>query len=246
MITHARRIDPESLPPPVSRTRVRGGLRVGIALGATAVAMFAGLRAAPTGVNNVPSADTSPGGTGVFQMYSAFGKGAPEWFAGVRAGLSPSLGNFEAGVDTRWGAGPTIPAFFNAKWAAQLEKGLPALGIGIAGVALRSSDRDALGQPQTYAVFTYDADVARFHAGYAFQSRNGAMFFGLDHWWVLANQKLTFRADITQIQNRDQWLASAGFMYLLADPLTLEVWHSLPTERGRDYTTVRLSIGFRY
>jgi hypothetical protein len=203
--------------------------------------------ASRSGLNNVPTADTSAAGTAVVQGYASFGPDRkPAFFSGARIGLSAFEQPCEAGFDTRWSPGATVPIYFNAKWRTHAAATRPAVGIGLAGAAVRETDRHRLGQPQTYAVVSYDARVARLHGGYTVQARNNAIFVGLDRSWLILQRKFTLRLDATQTQNRAQWLASAGFTYKFTERLNFELWQSKPTERGRSYATAKLGGGFKY
>jgi len=204
--------------------------------------------ASRSGLNNIPNADTSAAGTGVVQGYSTFGEDRkPAFLSGARWGFAPFVEKLEAGFDTRWKPGTTVPVYFNAKWvASRWDATLPAFAIGVANLTPRSRDRDRLGQPQTYGAFTYDAGFARLHAGYAVQRRNNAIFFGFDRSWMLDGRKLTFRSDVIEIQNASQWLASAGFTFKLTNSFGLELWESKPTERGKAYTNFKMGWGFKY
>lgn len=207
-----------------------------------------GAHASRSGLNNTPNADTSAAGTGVVQAYSSFGEDRkPSFLNGVRWGFAPFGEKLEAGFDTRWKPGKSVPIFLNAKWiASHWDRTLPVFSIGIANLAPRSQDRDRLGQPQTYGVFTYDAGFARLHGGYAVQRRNNATFFGLDRSWILGGRKLTFRSDVIEIQDAGQWLGSAGFTFKFTDAFGLELWESKPSERGKAYTNFKLGWGFKY
>lgn len=203
--------------------------------------------ASRSGLNNVPNADVSAAGSGVVQAYSAFGEDRkPSWHDGVRLGFAPGGEKIEVGFDTRYKPGKSVPAFLNAKWvASHWDKTLPVFAIGVASLAPRAQDRDRLGQPQTYGVFTYDAGWARLHAGWAAQRRNNAMFFGLDRTWVIAGHKLMLRTDVIEIQDAGQWLGSAGFTFQFTDALKMELWESKPTEKGKAYTTFKLGYSFK-
>jgi hypothetical protein len=217
---------------------------------ALALAAFAGFvtntHASRSGLNNVPNADTSASGTGVVQAYSVFGEDRkPSFLTGVRLGFAPGGEKIEMGFDTRWKPGTSVPVFFNAKWASHWDKTLPKFAVGVASLAPRAQERDRLGQPQTYGVFTYDAGFARLHAGYAVQRRNNAMFFGIDRTWLVAGHKLMFRSDVIEIQGAGQWLGSAGFTFMFTDSLGMELWQSKLTEQGMAYTTFKLGYSFK-
>jgi hypothetical protein len=180
-------------------------------------------------------------------VYSAFGEDRkPSFLSGVRLGFAALGEKIEAGFDTRWKPGKSVPVFFNAKWASHWNKSLPVFGVGVASFALGSPDRRRLGQPQKYGVLTYDAQWARLHAGYAVQRHNNAAFFGVDRSWQIFERKLMFRSDIIQIENQAQWLASVGFTYKLTKVLGMELWQSKPTERGRSYTTLKFGWSGNY
>lgn len=204
--------------------------------------------ASRSGLNNVPNADVSSAGTGVVQVYSAFGEDRkPSFFDGVRLGFAPGGEKVEVGFDTRYKPGKSVPVFFNAKWvASHWDKSLPVFALGVASLAPRAQDRDRLGQPQTYGAFTYDAGWARLHAGWAAQRRNNAMFFGLDRTWLIEGHKLMLRTDVIEIQDAGQWLGSLGFTFQFTDSLKMELWESKPTEKGKAYTTFKLGYGFKY
>ena len=217
--------------------------------------LFAGLfmvaanpaQASRTGLNNIPIAAVSEPGTGVVQMYSAFGEGRkPSMLTGARVGFQAAGERMEAGFDSRWKPGTAVPLFFNAKWASKWNRHRPALGIGIAGAALRSEDRRSIGQPQSYLVLSQTLKIARLHAGHTFQSNNGSTFFGLDRSWRIAGRSFTLRTDMLQIQARSQWLGSIGFTYKLGEALGMELWNSIPTSRGKAYLTLKLGYSFRY
>lgn len=203
--------------------------------------------ASRSGLNNVPNADVSAAGTGVVQAYSTFGDDRkPALLDGVRLGFAPGGEKLEAGFDSRWKPGKAVPVFFNAKWvASRWDKALPAFAVGVASLAPRAQDRARLGQPQSYGVFTYDAGWARLHGGWAAQHRNNAMFFGLDRTWVIEGRKLRLRTDVIEIQDAGQWLGSLGFTFTLTEALTMELWQSKPSERGKAYTNFKLGYAFK-
>jgi hypothetical protein len=203
--------------------------------------------ASRSGLNNIPTADTSAAGTGVVQAYSAFGHARkPAIFSGARIGFAALEQPMEAGFDTRWAPRPAVPIYFNAKWRVHNDGALPAVAFGVAGAAVRADDRHRLGQPQTYGVLTHDFHWARLHGGYTVQAHNNALFFGLDRSWMLLQRKFTLRLDATQTQGRAQWLASAGFTYKFTEHWNVELWDTKPTERGRSYLTLKFGCGFKY
>ena len=203
--------------------------------------------ASRSGLNNIPTADTSAAGTGVVQAYSAFGEDRkPAFYSGARVGFTALEQPCEAGFDTRWAPGTTVPVYFNAKWRTHGPGSWPTLALGGASAAVRAEDRHRLGEPQTYAVVTHDIHFARVHGGYAVQAHNNAAFLGLDRSWLVLQRKFTLRVDATQTQNRAQWLLSGGFTYKVTEHLNVELWQTKPNERGHSYTTAKFGCAFKY
>lgn len=232
-----------------STVSVKGRLAIGNALALSAMLLGASqaVHASRTGLNNIPIAAVSEKGSGVVQAYSSFGDNRkPAFLTGARLGFEAAGERFEAGVDSRWRPGSAVPIFLNLKWASHWRQTLPALGLGIAGLAPRELDRDHLGQPQSYVVLSHDLEVARLHGGYAVQAGNNACFFGLDRSWLVAGRKFTFRSDILQIQDGGQWLGSLGFTYKLSEHLGMELWDNLPTRSGASYVTLKFGYGYNY
>jgi hypothetical protein len=204
-----------------------------------------GARASRSGLNNVPTADVSAAGTAVVQAYSAFGPARKtSTLTGLRGGFETFGEKYEVGLDSRWEPRPAAPLYFNFKWASHGQKSWPALGLGTASAAPRARDRRVIGQPQTYAVVSHDLHFVRLHAGYAVQAHNNAAFAGLDRAWMIGTQKLTFRADVVEIQDGRHSLASAGFTYKPVPEITFELWESKPSGSGRSYTTAKIGWQF--
>lgn len=204
--------------------------------------------ATSTGLNNIPTADTPPDRTLVFQLYDTFGAGRKaDWSAGFKMGLWPfpeeyDWNRFEWGTDFHLASGESGPVTFQVKYAVQPWKNLPTLGLGSANLALTGEDRDRTGQPYSFAVLTHDfSGWFRAHAGYALQHDNNGALFGLDKTIPLFKRDLMFRTDILHIQDEDQWLASAGFLYHFHKNWALESWGSQPTERGDTTFTIKLN-----
>jgi len=60
----------------------------------------------------------------------------------------------------------------------------------------------------------------------------------------MPTNKSILRADAIQIQNQGQWLVSAGLTCRLTKLIGVELWQSVPTERGKTYTSVKLGFYF--
>lgn len=212
-----------------------------------AALMAVSVRATPSGLNNIPTADTTGARTLVLQGFSTFGENrGPAHFAGFKMGLDPLGQRVEWGLDSRVGPDDAGPAVLQFKYALQFQAPGPTLALGVANLALTEGDRDEAGQPFSYFVLTHDFGGMRAHAGYGLQSRNNAAFLGLDRTFKVFARDLMLRADLTQIDDRDQWLGSAGFLYLLHKNWALESWVSQPTERGDASFTVKLDFIIKF
>jgi hypothetical protein len=212
-------------------------LRTGLAAIATLTLPAPGL-ATPSGLNNIPTADTAPDLTPVIQVYSLWGSGRkPDHSAGMKIGFGPWKdaffgSRFEAGVDGHYAPDPLGPAFFQVKYALQPWAKGPAIAVGSANLAVTEEHRERGGQPFTYAVLSQDLKWFRLHGGYGIQHNGDAGFVGIDTTFDLFKRPLTLRSDAIQIQDESQWLTSVGLMYPLTSWLVLETWGSFPVESG--------------
>jgi hypothetical protein len=202
--------------------------------------------ATPSGLDNIPTADTPPDKVVVLQAYDTFGESAEHNFsAGVKFGLRP-WGNqgwaprFEGGLDGHLFPGDSGPAIFQGKVTLHPWEQAPAVALGSANIALSASDRDRTGEPFNYLVFSHDLNLLRLHAGYAIQTHNNAGFFGVDTTFPVLSRDLTLRADAIQINDQSQWLTSVGMMYPLTRSLVLEAWTSIPVDGGVANFTLKL------
>ena len=115
-----------------------------------------------------------------------------------------------------------------------------------ANLAVTGNDRDRAGQPFTYAVLTHDFTAFRAHVGYGFQRKGAAAFVGIDKTVKVGGRDLMLRSDLVQIDDRSQWLGSAGFLLVLHKNWVLEAWASQPTERGEARFTLKLNYVMKY
>lgn len=206
--------------------------------------------ATPTGLNNIPTADTPPDRTVVLQAFTNMREGQmDDYVVGFKMGLEPlDVGlhpfdhQLEWGIDKRVGEGGSAPAVFQFKYAVQPYEQWPTLAIGAANIGVSSDNRRKVGQPFTYVVATHDFGWCRGHAGYGFQQKNDAAFFGLDKTIQVCERDLMLRTDVIQIDDQDQWLGSMGFIYSLLDNVAVESWVSVPFEHGKTVFTIKLNL----
>ena len=103
--------------------------------------------ASPSGLNNIPTADTAPDSVPVIQEYTTFGaQRKPDHTAAMKIGFGPWdkaawSSRFEAGVDGHLAPGDVGPAVFQLKYSVKPCDFSPTIGVGCANIAVNSSDR---------------------------------------------------------------------------------------------------------
>ncbi|MHC4429786.1 MAG: hypothetical protein ACYS0D_14465 [Planctomycetota bacterium] len=223
--------------------------------------------ASPTGLNNIPTADTPGDRELVFQSWATFGDElATDWVLGFKGGLWPWGQRIEYGADMRVGEGGSDPLVLQFKYALALSEllptehpggaednggsgnslALPTLAVGVSNLALTSSNRREVGQPATYLVATQDFKWFRGTVGYQFQHQNDAAFFGFDKTFSVFERDFQFRTDFRQVSDPDQWLGSAGFIWFLHKHVAVESWVSVPFEHGEPTFTLKLNLGLTF
>lgn len=215
------------------------GKKLGIvaALFASAAIQQAAM-ATPSGLDNIPTADTPPDKVVVLQAWDTFGdKAVHDFNLGMKFGVRPwgSDGwapRFEGGLDSSIFPGASGPIAFQGKVAVHPWEQLPTFCIGSANLELSSADRDKAGEPFNYLVLTEDLNVFRLHAGYAVQTKNNAGFFGIDKSIKIMNHDVDLCADAIQTNDQHYWLASVGTKVELTHNLMFEGWTSIPVDHG--------------
>lgn len=225
-------------------------------MGAIAIGWIASCVLAPpalcdsSGLNNIPTADTTPDRTIVFQFRSSLGDEVPaEYFGGFKMGLEPLGHRFEWGVDGQAGvssigedAGPAVLQF---KLALDLTE-TTAIGVGVAAIGVRERDRDDVGQPFKYAVLSHDFGSFRGHGGYGFRQEGNTVLLGLDTTVPLFGRELVLRSDLIQIDDEDQFLGSVGALYAMTDFFIVETWMSQPFEHGEPRFVLKLNFAVTF
>ncbi|MEE9212291.1 MAG: hypothetical protein V3U29_06525 [Phycisphaeraceae bacterium] len=213
---------------------------------ATLLAPAQGL-ATSTGLNNIPTADTPGHRQIVFQGFvNLTDEKQADLFIGFKTGLQFSEHRFEFGADGRLGEGEPSAVVFQAKYAIQPWEDLPAFAIGAANIAVTPTDRDKVGQAFKFGVISHDFGWFRAHAGYGLQQNNNAAFFGLDKTIQVFERDMMLRFDLIQIDDEEQWLGSAGFIYFLHKHVAVESWISQPFEHGEPTFTLKLNLIFEF
>lgn len=206
------------------------------ALAAAILALASSALATPTGLNNIPTADTVPHRTVATQAFSSFG-GANQFAAN-----GPGQHSFWLGFKTGWDFGPlglewgldspivpdqAGPLFGQTKVNfSPWEEGL--LALGVAGLALTDDQR--AGDPFSYAVLAHDFGLLRGHAGYGKQTEGDTVLLGVDRTWKLFDRNFNLNADLVQTRDQRGWLPSIGAKYDLNQHIVLETWSNFPDQ----------------
>jgi hypothetical protein len=216
-------------------------------------------RATPSGLNNIPTTDIVPKKILVFQVWGNFAGGEyPKLFSGFKYGLWKDV---EIGVD--WDK-PHAHATFQAKYAFDIK---PNLLRGVVGVANLSDNYTHNGYLFPYVATSLDLKAFRLHFGYAPQPHNEAFFGGFDKTVTFLDRNLQFRFDGIHINDREDMLFSAGFLYELGrrtdtnktsqtglaaflenitKNVVLESWISMPSTGGQETYTLKLNYVIRF
>ena len=220
-----------------------------VALAVAPLALFPRVAASPSGLNNIPTADTAPHLTLVLQEYSTFGaQRPPDHTAGFKFGIDPwkqseRKNRFETGYDGHFAPGTAGPGVFQVKYTTQPRAELPALSIGFANIAVDSGDRARVGQPFAYAVLSHELGFLRVHGGYGLQARgNDTLLLGVDRTFKLLDRDLVLRADAVQTDRQHNWAASVGGLYAICKYFVLESWVTEPIHRSPPAFTVKLDV----
>ncbi|MBB5033949.1 hypothetical protein [Prosthecobacter vanneervenii] len=205
----------------------------------------------PTGLNNIPTAETIDHRTVAAQFFTSFGgsnqfatsgPGKTSQWAGFKTGWDFKPLHLEWGLDSALGTGYSGPLLFQTKARIQpWEDGM--LAIGVAGVALTDTRR--AGDPFTYAMMYHDFHVVRFHAGYGLQTRGDSYLFGVDRTWKLFDRNFNLNSDIVQSRNQHGIIASVGAKYFLSKHIVLESWMNFP-DKDRTSWIAKINYVFTF
>lgn len=208
--------------------------------------------ATPTGLNNIPTADTVPHRTVAAQAFSSFGPGANQFAANgpdehafwlsFKTGWAFAPLNLEWGLDSPVFDGPSGPLFFQTKLNfAPWKDGVFALGV--ANVALTDTDR--AGDPFTYAMLAHDFGFIRAHAGYGLQNNGNSVLLGLDRTWKVLNRNFNLNVDLVQAADQSIWLPAVGWKYDLSKHIVLEWWSNFP-DQGKSSHIAKVNFVFTF
>lgn len=200
---------------------------VGVAFGTDGA-----VRAAPSGLNVIPTADILPIGEisleGEFTGERPLPSIAGEFALESQVGITPRL---EAGIDLALGTGSLGQyPLLNAKWLLLPEsRRVPAVALGVQNITLEQS-------PQPYLILTRTLGKTRLHAGAIYISPSTVGMAGIDH---LLSKRLLFQADYTG--GEVEGFISAGFVSELLPRVALNYALTVPSEGGAVGSILNLS-----
>jgi hypothetical protein len=192
--------------------------------------------ATPTGLNNIPTADTVPSGTLAIQAFSSLGgpnqfaangPGKHSFWMGFKTGLELQRLRIEWGLDSPLAPGNAGPLFGQVKTGiTPWDNGL--LTFGVAGIALTDSKR--AGDPFYYGILSHDFGILRTHVGYGLQTRGDSVLLGVDRNIKFWDRDLNLNTDLVQTRNGHGWLPAIGAKYPLNKHIVLEAWSNFPDQ----------------
>ncbi|MBE7494421.1 MAG: hypothetical protein HS117_05720 [Verrucomicrobiaceae bacterium] len=213
----------------------------------TAFSVVSSAFGTPTGLNNIPTADTVPHRTVAVQYFSSFGganqfgtaeAGKSGHWVGFKTGWDFEPVHVEWGMDSPLGTGVSGPLLFQSKARfSPWEDGM--LAVGIANIALTDIDRS--GDPFSYAMLWHDFHVARLHAGYGYQTNGSSFLFGVDRTWKVFDRNFNLNADLVQSRDQRGLITAIGAKYDLSKHIVLETWANFP---DRDRVSLIAKINF--
>ena len=240
-----------------------------------ALILLAGIataHATPSGLNNIPTADTVPQGTFVLQGFTTVGGNRDADFnLGFKTGIDLKAVKLELGLASHLVPGKGGPVEPHFKIAVPLGEGLPVIAAGMANNSFSDSDRRRAGDSFVYFVVSQDFHWFRLHAGIAEQDSQPLPFFGIDKTFRIAKcapapapdakavkkgghpkaapteyrDLFTLRADA--IQQRDHtWLASVGALVPVTKWFAFEAWGNFPSDGGQASATLKGNFVFSF
>lgn len=235
------------------------------------VALASTSDASPSGLNNIPTADTAPQGTFVLQTYNTvFGQADPDFNIGFKTGIDFKYAHIELGTDSHLLPDKGGPVTVNGKLAVPFGEHLPTLALGAANVTFRDVDRLRAGDEFFYAVASEDLGWFRVHGGCGLQDGVALPFYGLDKTFRYTKQVaasegkevadsksgkammttkaidlFTLRGDAIQ-QSDSSWLYSAGVVVPVCKYFVFETWGNFPDNGSSPSWTIKGNFVFTF
>jgi hypothetical protein len=240
-----------------------------------ALILLAGIAAAhatPSGLNNIPTADTTPQGTFVLQGFTTIGSGRDADFnLGFKTGVDLKAVKLELGLASHLVPGKGGPVEAHAKLAVPLGEGLPVIAAGAANISFDQDDRRRAGDTFAYFVVSQDFHWFRAHAGLAVQDSQPLPFIGIDKTFRIAKtvshsdgkavskkggqpavrteteyrDLFTLRADAIEQRNHS-WVASFGALIPVCKHFVFEAWGNFPSDATPASATLKGNFVFSF
>jgi hypothetical protein len=228
--------------------------------------------ATPSGLNNIPTADTTPQGTFVLQGFTTIGSDRDADFnIGFKTGLNLGPAKLELGLASHLLPDKGGPIAVHGKVAIPFGENLPTLAIGAANGTFSGQYRDRAGDEFFYAVLSHDFGIFRVHSGCANQDGDFVPFFGIDKTFRRAvsvpsdgkstnsssgkdpqaveetewRDLFTVRADVIE-QNDSSWLYSAGVLVPVCKHVVFETWGNFPDNGDEPSLTMKLNLVLKF
>lgn len=207
--------------------------------------------ATPSGLNNIPTAETIPHRNVAVQAFSSLGgpnqfavngPGKPSHWMGFKTGLELASFRVETGLDSHLFPGRTGSLLFQSKVGVNPWKD-GQIAAGVANVAL--TDRDRWSDPFSYGMVAHDFGVVRAHAGYGVQTRGNTVLLGVDRTWKILERDFNLNADLVQTRNQHGWLPAIGAKYGLNKHIVFEAWTNFP-DRGNVSFIGKINFIFKF
>ena len=238
-----------------------------------AILLLAGIAAAhatPSGLNNIPTTDTTPQGVFVLQTFTTLGgNNDADLNLGFKTGIDLKAVKLELGLASHLIPGKGGPVEVHGKVAVPLGEGLPVIAAGAANISFNSADRGRAGDTFAYFVVSQDFHCFRLHAGLAVQDSQPLPFVGIDKTFRIAKSApagdgkavkkggkpkaaateyrdiFTLRADAIQ-QTSHTWLASVGALIPVCKHFVLETWGNFSTDGNQASATIKANFVFSF
>ena len=229
--------------------------------------------ATPSGLNNIPTADTTPQGVFVLQGFTTIGDNRDADFnLGFKTGIDLKAVKLELGLASHLIPGKGGPVEVHGKVAVPLGEGLPVIAAGAANISFSRDDRRRAGDTFAYFVMSQDFHCFRLHAGLAVQDSQPLPFVGIDKTFRIAKSApvssdgksakkaggrhvktaateyrdlFTLRADAIQ-QTDHSWLASVGALIPVCEHFVFETWGNFPTDGSDPSLTLKANFVFKF
>ncbi|MFQ6035735.1 MAG: hypothetical protein ACE5NM_07810 [Sedimentisphaerales bacterium] len=216
----------------------------------------------PSGLNNIVTTDIVPEKVLVLQSWGNFAGGEhPQQFIGFKYG---PLKDLEVGIDWKANDVTHSHAVGQVKYAFDIKGDA---WRGVIGFYDLSDNREHNGYFFPYVATSLDVKALRLHFGFAPQAHNEAFFAGVDKTFPFLDRNLQLRADAVHINDKQDMLFSAGFLYELgrrtggdktlqtgltgiwdniAKNLIIEGWVSKPSTGDKEVYTALLDYVIRF